>query len=228
MKILIASPDQLSREIEISPAMEAHFNEPIQHANTILKQINDGMYRRWFDGQTDMVCMDFGANVGLVSLYMLPACNYLYCVEPTPSHRALLKELLIKQDSDGSLLVSDSALADTEGTVKFATGHATENKINENGNGVIEIPSHTLSYYINEVDRIIDFCKVDIEGGEMKALTTEQLKFAYGKVKAFFVEVHPAFNGGMDENREELITRFKDAGYNIETLDYQTIVATCG
>lgn len=233
MNIEILSPDGGMRTIEISKAMEEHWKVPMNHAQTILDQINSGMYKRWFEGKKDLVCMDFGANVGLVSLYMLPACKKLYCIEPTPSHFELLKELLFRNANMDlgieGIMVSDYALTGEKGGFIFATGHSTENKVSSpNGYGSVKISvtGEVLSWFVGNMPDVVDFCKIDIEGGEMMALTVEQLKRVYGDVKTFFVEVHPAFNGGMDENREELISRFKEAGYKTETLDYQTIIAT--
>lgn len=235
MNITIASPNGVDRVIPISAAMEAHFNEPIQHANTILNQINSGMYKRWFEGKKDMTVIDFGANVGLTGLYFLPACKELIAVEPTPSHHNLLTELmemamLLEKDVTDrqGIKFYRNALSDKTGEVVFMTGHATENKITSEdgyGNGKVKVMGHPLSHFIK--GKTIDFCKVDIEGGEMIALTIEQLKFAYsGRVKVFFVEVHPAYNGGMLENMTELTNRFKKSGYNVEHIDYQTLVAT--
>lgn len=230
MTFTINTPNGEPRIITMSKAMESHFNIPINHANTILNQINSGMYARFFEGKKDLVCMDFGANVGLVSLYMLPACKELYSIEPTPAHFALLVEVISKRFSDCFFMPYVFALSETESDVVFMTGHSTENKITSKegyGNGKITVEGKPLSWFIAQAKSKIDFCKVDIEGGEMKALTIEQLKNAYGKVKTFFVEVHPAYGGGMEDNMRELTERFMTAGYEVEILDYQTIVAQC-
>jgi len=230
MNIIIRDANgKQDRSIPISKDMQQHFSIPINHANTILDQINSGMYAKWFEGKKDLVCIDIGANVGLVSLYMLPACKELYCIEPTPSHFKLLKELLGEHTNTH---LHSLALADKNGEVIFMTGHSTENKITSAdgyGNGKIKVTSVTLSglLQVTGADRfIIDFCKIDIESGEMIALTVSELKKVKGKIKTFFVEVHPGFNGGMDGNREELKKRFKEAGYKVYEEDYQTIVAT--
>lgn len=216
------------KEFTISRDMQKHFNVPINHAQTILNQINSGMYSRWFENKKDLTVFDFGANVGLVSLYMLPACKKLVCVEPTPNHFNLLVELLNDYRSPEQIVIfSQNALTEENKQYLFATGHSTENKVTSSdgyGNNKITVYGQTLSTFIGETE--VDFCKVDIEGGEMKALTINELKLVYGKVKTFFVEVHPAFGGGMDENRNELLSRFEQAGYKTETLDFQTIIAT--
>lgn len=212
----------------VSKQMQEHFSVPIQHANTIVEQINSGMYDRWFK-EPNMVCFDFGANVGLVSLYMLNYCKELHCVEPTPSHHNLLKELIMANIKDGQKVVfHDTALTGKNEIVLFASGHATENKVTSaDGYGAnkIQVQGKTLNNHLSQCNQFVDFCKVDIEGGEMMALTVNELKQAREKVKQFFVEVHPGFGGGMDENRNELVSRFEQAGYKTEIIDYQTIYA---
>lgn len=230
MTINIASPNSnVNRDIEISDAMANHFSIPINHAHTILNQINGGMYDKWFAGKKDLVCIDFGSNVGLVSLYMLPACKRLYCVEPTPSHYELMKELLEANNGSTEVMLSKFALTGAEEEVVFATGHATENKVSsEDGYGSVKIKvqGKPLSWFVNDIGEDIDFCKCDVEGGEMKAITVDELKKVHGKIKVLFVEVHPAFGGGMESNTQELNNRFAEAGYETEMTDYQTIIAT--
>lgn len=124
----INSPNGTPRNVLESFDLRKHFSIPINHANTILNQINSGMYAKWFEGKTNLRCIDFGANVGLVSLYMLPACKELYCVEPTPSHYKLLKELLDANNKDCVIHYSNNALHSSNDKVVFMTGHSTENK----------------------------------------------------------------------------------------------------
>ncbi len=242
MKKKILQPDRTYYEFELSSELEKHWRSPMEHAETILQQINNGMYSRWFEGKSGMTVIDFGANVGLTSLYFLPACKELHCVEPTPSHYKLLtqtigvpadyqlKESTITFAKSGTKrVIHDTALGEKEDLVTFATGHSTENKITSPdgwGQGKINVQAKPISYFVDKAGDIVDFCKVDIEGFEIKALTLDELKKVAGKVKTFFVEIHPAYNGGIDENREELTVRFMQAGYQVEKIDYQTIVAT--
>lgn len=231
IQILSTVPGEPMREIEISAAMEHHFSIPINHAHTILNQINSGMYARWFEGKRDLTCVDFGANVGLVSLYMFPACKEIVCVEPTPSHFNLCYELISNNFQGGIMEVNPSALSDDFGTVLFATGHSTENKITSQdgyGNNKITVRSAPLVYFFKRIRQVIDFCKIDIEGGEMKALTEPILIECFGnkRCRTFFVEVHPAFGGSQEQNCNELTKRFENAGYSVERINFETIVAT--
>lgn len=221
-----------NKNYTISPDLQKHWSIPINHAQTILNQINSGMYSRFFEGKKDLRCIDFGANVGLVSLYMAQFSKDLYCVEPTPNHYKLLKELLDANVKDCNVHYSADALSGTNELVYFMTGHSTENKITSAdgyGNGKIQVQGITLSNYLSlsGADReVIDFVKTDIEGGEIFALTNEELKKTKGKIRAFFVECHPSNNYTMEGCVEELTNRFKKNGYKVELIDYQTFVAT--
>jgi len=229
MNIHIVEPyEHNATVIPISAAMQAHFSEPINHAQTILNQINGGLYAKWFNGKEKLTVIDFGANVGFTALYFLPACKELHIVEPTPSHMALCKELIEANKTNQLIAYLPEALGADYGEVIFMTGHSTENKITSldgYGNGKITVPCKPLSHYVNQCTGPVDFCKVDIEGGEMIALTETELKKVAGKVKTFFVEVHPGYGGGMDGNKAELIRRFEVAGYKTDTIDYQTFTA---
>lgn len=228
MTIKIASPNGPDRTIEISPAMEKHWSIPINHAQTILNQINSGMYKRWFEGKKDLVVIDFGANVGLTGLYFQPACKELYLVEPTPAHLELI-DGLIKQSNNPIVYIYNRAISDKGEVVTFMTGHSTENKITTKegyGNGKIEVQAYPLSWFLKQTKEIVDFIKCDIEGAEIFALSQEQLNLSKGKVRAFFVECHPSQNYGMEGCVVELTNRFKNSGYAVEQIDYQTFVAT--
>jgi len=225
MQITINTPNGEPRTIEISNDLEAHWKVPINHSQTILDQINSGMYDRFFKGKKDLVCMDFGANVGLVSLYMLPACKELHCIEPTPKHFTLLEQLLSDKDVK-AIFLRPYALAEKEGEVVFMTGHSTENKITSTdgyGNGKINVKAFPLSWYVQ--DKEIDFCKIDVEGYENNALTEGEILKVRGKVKTFFVELHPGYGLGFAEIERELTRKFSHAGYIVEMLDHQTLVA---
>lgn len=219
------------KEYPISNALKAHWDIPINHAQTILNQINSGMYDKWFVGKKRMVCLDIGANVGLVSLYMLQYSKEIHCVEPTPSHMELCKELInANLNDEQTAYFYPTALYDRNENVIFATGHATENKITiaeGYGSHKIHVNGQILTSYFEQIGKQVDFCKIDVEGGEMNALTPTILKECHDKkyCKVFFVENHPTNNYTLDSGREELILRFTIAGYKVATIDYQTIIA---
>jgi len=223
--ISISNPNGEPSVFKLSNAMKEHWKEYWNHCPTILDQINGGMYDRWFKGKSNMACLDFGANVGLVSLYMAQNSKRVISVEPTPEHYSLL-EWNAKQSNSltlGTIAPIRAALADSEKMVDFASGHATENKIGTHGQNQIKVEAYPLEWFVGET--IIDFCKVDIEGYEIYALSQEQIEAVAGKVKVFFVEMHPYENWGFENMPQELKSRFEKAGYKVELLDFQTLIA---
>lgn len=230
MQITINNPNGEPQTFTVPESLEKHWQQPINHCQTILNQINSGMYDRWFKGRTDMACLDFGANVGLVSAYMAANSKHVISVEPTPMHYSILCDTIavcLRKNGVCNYATTQTALAENERKVVFMTGHSTENKITTPegyGNGKIEIDAYPLSWFVQE--RSIDFCKVDIEGYEIYALSQEEINKVAGKVKVFFVEMHPYDNWGFESMSKELTERFENAGYNVELLDFQTLVAT--
>ncbi len=51
---------------------------------TLKEQINSGMYDHLFTGKRDLVFLDIGANIGLVSIYAVPYCKRIVAIEPSP------------------------------------------------------------------------------------------------------------------------------------------------
>jgi hypothetical protein len=62
----------------------------------------------------------------------------------------------------------------------------------------------------------VDFCKIDIEGSEWQALTTERIAEVKGIIKSFFVELHPR----SAEAQRDMASRFEAAGYKVKHIDY--------
>lgn len=228
MTITINNPNGEAQQFDVPASLEAHWQQPINHCQTILNQINGGMYDRWFKGKSNLNVIDFGANVGLTGLYFYPHCDTLIMVEPAPLQSEILGGLFTKAHPEPHVwFLKQVALAEKERSVVFMTGHSTENKITTPegyGNGKIEIQANPLSFFVQ--DNKIDFCKVDIEGYEIYALSQEEINKVAGKVKVFFVEMHPYDGWGFETISKELTERFESAGYDVELVDFQTLVAT--
>lgn len=214
------------REYTCSENLANHFAEKTNYTNIVIAQINNGLYDRFVKGKKDLTIIDAGANVGLVSLFFLPYCKKLICIEPTPSHYNLLTELLSdKPKPKQHLFFSNRALAPDNSEYNFIVNQSTENKIVEFTNSTtITVTGQTLSDIVGE--NYVDLFKVDIEGGEYAALVSDEILKVRNRVKNFFIEIHPYQNIGIDENRNTIAYRFRVAGYTVEEIDYQTIIAS--
>jgi FkbM family methyltransferase len=145
--------------------------------------------------------LDLGANIGLVALHyraMWPEAEML-CVEMDAGNC----ELFRRNAPDLSLLhaaVSDHAGKGTydgsEETNRYALGGG------DTGVELITIPALAL-----KLDGRIDFCKVDIEGGEWRLLDVVETWAPL--VEHFLVELH---SGG---KWQDAFARLTDAGYDV-------------
>jgi FkbM family methyltransferase len=216
-------------KLNLNDDLQKHFDNPTNYAPTIINQINnDEFYKRFFVGKKDLVVLDIGANIGLFSLHVYPACKHIIAFEPTPSHYQKLEYLT----SGTNVELRQKALSNTEGTTKFflAAPNSTMNSLVQHyGNESLEVPCTTLSSILEQeqLDHV-DFCKIDIEGSEMIAITHEEIAKVADKIARFYVEVHhtASINGNdLTKNKPILTGIFEDNGYKIEDIDYQTFCA---
>ena len=233
MKINLKQIDGNNLEIELSAKLKSHFGtiteymkDSPNYAYTILEQINTGLYEKFLDPTRKLIILDIGANIGLVALHLLPICDRLICIEPSPSHFKLLKEL-----TENTIIECEQiAVSNTDGKIDFYFSNS-----NSTINSLIKQPGHFESKKVNSktlsklifdlsLDHI-DFIKVDIEGSEMIALNEDELKRASDIVDSYYVECHVIDNIGSKENMDILKVRFKNAGYKITDILYDSLYA---
>jgi FkbM family methyltransferase len=204
-----------------------HFNDKTSYALFIMNQINnDKIYDRFLSHKTGLTILDIGANVGMFSLYASSSAAKIISIEPTPKHNMLLRKITA---SIPQVNVIQCALTNEDCVIPFYIHptNSTENSIvNHSGldNNTIMVYGKKLKTILDE-SRItnVDFCKIDIEGSEMTALTRETISEVASKIKSFFIEIHPTGDSSIHENREHLISIFKENNYAIEVLQYDTI-----
>ncbi|MEA2686956.1 MAG: hypothetical protein QOE93_2151, partial [Actinomycetota bacterium] len=128
----------------------------------------------------DSVCLDVGANIGLYSLGLstLAPQGQVYAFEPSPSaHGHLLSNLEVNRA--GNVVVSNLAVSDTTGTVRFhdfsffSAGSFSSDEgsllsAESYGSDSFEAATTTLDEFVadRKLDRV-DFIKVDVEGAEL-------------------------------------------------------------
>jgi len=170
----------------------------------------------------NMICLDIGANIGYYStLYgqIVGKSGLVIAVEPSPlNFRYLKKNLEFLKISNSKLY--NYACGEKNGTVNFLVDSrankckvVSKNTEPNSKNKIIVVPIRTINSIIEEakVDRI-DFLKIDVEGYEMKTL--EGAWESIGKFKPTIqIELH--INRLGESVTNEIIDRFKNAGYNI-------------
>ncbi len=169
------------------------------YIDTLKEQINCGMYDHLFNyefGPTrrepkrDLVFLDIGANIGLVSVYAVPYCNRIVAVEPSPWTFSKLRENVRNYSIIEPI---EAALSDKDGVSKFFVNDinfTASSTVNTYGQEIavngVTLKSLLEMYHLSHVD----VCKIDIEGEEGRALNYEQLSLATSIIDTFFIEMH--------------------------------------
>jgi FkbM family methyltransferase len=225
------------RLVPINPDNDAdvarHLRDPTGCADCIIKQINtEGIYDEYLKDKSDLVILDIGANVGFFSMYAQDSAKRVISVEPTPSHQNIFEKIT---KSSTNIELVKAALADTDAPITFyiSDTNSTTNCI------VNEMNKYTKSLTVqglclkslleqNNIDHV-DFCKVDIEGSEMKAITVETVTPVFDKIDRIFIECHSNLPHYVHEdiikNRNTIEGVLKSAGYETKVLNYDTVYA---
>ena len=211
------------REIKFEHTQETrdHFNDPSSELPHILKDTYEfKVYDRWLNGRTDMVILDIGANIGITSLYCADSAKRIIAVEPTPSHCNVFKHLC-KNESHIELVEAAITNKNEDVTFYILPENTAANSIIERSGPKLKVKGMTLETLLNDhtIDKV-DWCKIDIEGSEMTALTLETLKPVYDKIDQIFLEVHATDNPWRESRNENVVKLFKilsEVGYVCES-----------
>jgi FkbM family methyltransferase len=227
MSIITSSGDSIKLDIR-DPDIANHVEDPKSYAKIIMRQINtERIYDRFLKDRRDMTILDIGANVGLFTLYAKDSASRIVSVEPTPSHQNLFEKICGKYDN---VELVKAALSGKDGDIEF---FLCDN--NSTCNSLIKTPDRNTNFTVKglTLDSIlktcnlehVDFCKIDIEGSEMVAITEDTLKPVYDKIDRMFIEVHATQDGpdlpwqkSLNINRKKIEEVLKNVGYNYENL----------
>ena len=196
------------------------------YINTIKDQIASGMYAPLFEGRRDLVFLDIGANIGLVSLYAVPYCKRIVSVEPAPgTFKALQK------NTSGYPMIEcwDFALSTKNAMVEFY-----ENDINPTASSTvntygtrIEVWGITLSTFLEArgLDHV-DVCKVDAEGAEGESLDFHQISLAKDKIDEWWIECHNCPKTSWEHKLGTLVGNFARVGYKEMAINGMSLWVT--
>ena len=173
----------------------------------ILKQFNTDFY--WFlKEQEELNLIDLGANIGLFSIFVAPVCEKVFSVEPTPSHFALMQEL-VELAGVKNIEMLNLAVGTEDGEAEFNI-HERNSTMNSfishrtdpHSGKTVKVKTKTLNSIIDslDIDRV-GFVKMDIEGFENEVVFEESFEEALTKIDGLYVEVHDfEERGRMAEN----------------------------
>jgi FkbM family methyltransferase len=121
--------------------------------------------------------IDVGANIGLISLYVLrnfPSTK-IYAFEPGPHQHELFKRTIRKNDLNNNIILYRTALSNFEGTTDFyvhdtkdVSGDGFLDTHRAGASKKIQVCTMRLDDWWNSVGKPqIDFIKIDTEGAEL-------------------------------------------------------------
>lgn len=199
-----------------STELRQHFENPYNYTREIIEEWNSEPFRELIS-KFDRTILDIGANIGLFALHVLPFADKIICVEPTPEHMVVQRELL-----SGSKKINheQAALHNYTGKTAFHRCgiNTTMNSLDhQNREAGYEVDCITLFDLCKKYElKHVDLCKIDIEGSETRALTIETVKAVNHIIDKFLVELHPRTR----EMQDNFKAIFKEAGYKCEYFDF--------
>lgn len=217
-------------DLKLSNRAHEHFANPNNYTDAITDEFEHDPYKGIIS-QRDKVFLDIGANVGLFALHVMPYVNTIVCVEPTPSHMEINKDLIysnVEAAKKGPFLAAilheQSALNSYTGKARFR-----EEPVNFTMNTLRDSPDAYEVECISLFDLCrkyklekVDVCKVDIEGSEFSAITYVMVFLVKDIIKKFILETHPRSR----ESQDHFKKIFEDCGYKTEYSDFNgTIIA---
>lgn len=181
----------------------------------------DGVYLDILNQRKDMVIVDVGANIGIVTDYMRPHAKVIYAIEPATEHFEALKKNKEYNHWD-NVQIFNMAIGDHEGKEKLYI-----NKYNHtchslamiyDGEKYEEVKTMSLEGFFKENNiQEVDFMKFDVEGAENAILGSDDFKRIAPKIKSLEVEFHY-------KNWKELVDYLVSLGYTARRYDCSAIV----
>jgi FkbM family methyltransferase len=145
--------------------------------------------------------IDVGANVGTYSVLCASVGAQVIAIEPAPDTAALLREN--NELNGGTIEIIEAAVGSEAGTARFTMGQDTVNQLDTDGTEMVTVV--TLDSLIG--DRTVAGVKMDIEGGELDALSGATSALREHRIHLIQLERARA------EDREPIARLLTDAGY---------------
>lgn len=153
-----------------------------------MDKVYDGILR----GKKDLVILDVGANIGIVTQFMKDFANKVYAIEPSSENfEALSKNKEFNNWNNVELF--KLAIAGTDGEMKLSKtlDNLTCNSlVNDYGDGEMVKTKNLNTFFKENNINKIDFMKIDIEGAEEQVFCSTNFNNIAPKIKSIMCEFH--------------------------------------
>jgi len=164
--------------------------------------------------------IDMGANVGFYTLLaarLVGEHGRVYSFEPDPKTNSLLKRN-VELNQYHNVVIVQKAVSNKVGTAKFylSPEPGADTLYRENNRGKsIEVETETLDHFFQDNEQTIDVIKMDIEGGEMDALSGMDRLVRQNENLKIFLEFVPRNVKRAGYTPEEFFNSFSSYGLKI-------------
>lgn len=181
----------------------------------------EGVYVDMFNTRKDMVVLDIGANIGIVTQYMRDYCKKVYAVEPSTEHfEALSKNIEFNKWTN--VVPIKAAIAEKNGEMELSLNkwNRTCHSLNVIAKGGRKEKVRVMDFETllkeNKIDHV-DFCKFDVEGYEEPILTGESFRRCFDRIDKIMVEFHfPTF--------PKIVEHMIKIGYKAKRYDSSAVI----
>lgn len=180
----------------------------------------DGVYVDIFNMKKDMIVIDVGANIGIVTHYMRQYSKKVYAIEPSSEHFEALKKNK-EFNKWNNVEIFKLGIADKDGEMtlnlneKNRTCHSLTLDYGQGGEKVKTMAMDTF-FKENKIEKV-DFMKFDVEGAEDLILRSIGFKRVAPKISAIEVEFH-------HPNWRELVKYMIEMGYKARQYESSAII----
>lgn len=180
----------------------------------------EGIYIDVLNQKKDMVIVDVGANIGVVTDHMRPYAKKIYAIEPSGEHFNALKQN--KEFNDWkNVEVFNMAVAGKDGEVTMNKNGANRTCnsyiLNYGGEAEVVKAQSMETFFKENKIKEVDFMKFDVEGAEDDILRSQAFRNVADKIKAIEVEFH--FPNWMD-----LVGYMESLGYKARRYEASGII----
>ncbi len=174
------------------------------------------------------VCLDVGANIGIVSVWMAQRADQVYAFEPASGNRQRMAENLRVNRAD-NVEVIPVAVADRAGQMTLhlhaGYGHHSLARVKTSPRiGQESVPVVTLNEFCAE-RRIeqVDVLKIDVEGYEVEVLQGASDLLRERRIRCVILEISADVLSHIGRSVDELLDCLTPFGYTFFDLQHQPL-----
>ena len=154
------------------------------------------------------ISLDLGAHIGLFAIEMARLSDQVIAVEPTEDTFHYLGQT-VRLNRISNITLLNKCVTDIDGWVDFYETKSIASCLNSNAPLLGVTSTKKESFTIDSLGLPINFMKIDIEGGELKALKGARKTLEF--TKAISLEIHPKqlrSNSGSTEAIHQLLSEY--------------------